>query len=240
MWDATIRADYEARSELDEERVIALHTTAHHATRMARALLLVDAELDGIEGIPLARSILESAITAQWLLLTPSSGHLMIREGAKTRKAAIQELIAQGEEPGPAYDQALGTLDFYNEQGLSGASHLLSRSQSFVGGDQLYSIYRAFSGRSHPGVGVMDFYLVETADSEIGVAFEPDAVDDSKDATLGAAAVSLVLTLYADELARKKPHRTTQLRKAAKKLGVKLLVLRPDGTTLPTRDTDDS
>lgn len=235
MWDASTRSDYEGRAELDEERAVAIHTTAHHATRMARALLLVDEQLDGIEGVPLARSVLESAITAVWLLLTPDSGHLIVREGAKARKVALEDLIAQGEEAGPGYEQAVVTLDYYQEQGLSGASHLLQRSRAFQGGDQLYSIYRAFSGRSHPGVGIMDFYVVENPASDIGMSFNPDAVDDAREATLGVTAHCLLLALYADELARRKPHRTTQLEKAAKKLGMTLELVRADGTSLPDR-----
>lgn len=236
MWDKAIESDFVGREELDESRVVAIHTTAHHATRMARAILLVDEQLDGIESVPIARSILECAITAGWLLLTPESGHLLIQEGARARKAAIEELIEQGDDdPGPGYQQALDALSAYKEQGLEGGSHVKARSQTFTGGAQLYSIYRAFSGRSHTGLGVMDFYVHESPEVTLGMSFDPHATDDAKEATLGVAAICLVLAMYADELARRKPHRTTQLERAAKKLGMTMAFTRPDGTSLPPR-----
>ncbi len=236
LWDSTVRADFEARAELDHPRTVAIHTTAHHATRMARAILLVDEGTSGIEIVPLARSILESAITAGWLLLTPDSGDLLVREGARTRKAALEDLIERGDnESTPGYEQAIRTLDEYETRGLTGGSHVQARSKSFRGGAQLYSIYRAFSGRSHAGLGVMDFYVADHPASDIGMAFNPDAIDDSKNATLAVSAISLVLAMYADELARRRPHRTTQLTRAAKKLGMKLEFTRPDGTSLPKR-----
>lgn len=235
LWDERSRSPFEGRPDLDESRIVAIHTTAHHATRMARANLLLDAQLDGIESVPIARSIVESAITVGWLLLTPDSGHLLIKEGARSRKTAIEDLIAQGDEPGPGYQQAVATLSEYEERGLTGGSHVKSRSDAFAGGAQLYSIYRALSGRSHAGLGIMDFYVAEDPGSKMGIAFVPGSVDDAKESTLGVSAICLVLAMYADDLARQRPQRTTQLRRAAKKLGMKMEFVRPDGTSLPPR-----
>ncbi|WP_344785150.1 hypothetical protein [Microbacterium kribbense] len=47
--------------------------------------------------------------------------------------------------------------------------------------------------------------------------------------------MALILALQSDELAREKPHRTTQLKTAAKRIGMSLDITRPDGTALAPR-----
>lgn len=235
MWDAAIQGEYTGRDDIDEARVVAIHTTTHHAVKMSRALLKVDSPDAGIESVIIARTILECAITSIWLLLTPDSGHLLIRDGAQSRKAALKELIAQGEDGSPGYEQAMDIGEFYDEKGLRGGANIQDRCRSFRGGDHLYVVYRAFSARSHPGLGISDFYVEEDPNSEIGMVFIPDATDDARDATIGVAATALILALQADELARRKPHRTTQIKKAALRLGINIEFVRPDGSTLAER-----
>ncbi|GAA3776546.1 hypothetical protein GCM10022240_30060 [Microbacterium kribbense] len=63
----------------------------------------------------------------------------------------------------------------------------------------------------------------------------PRAASDTREATFSVAAVALILALQSDELAREKPHRTTQLKTAAKRIGMSLDITRPDGTALAPR-----
>lgn len=69
----------------------------------------------------------------------------------------------------------------------------------------------------------------------IGMSFDPDVEDDAGEATLGATTHCLLLPCTQMNLHAGEPRRTTQLDIAAKKLGMPLKIVRPDGTSLPDR-----
>lgn len=229
------------REGIDEERAIAITTQAHHAVRMARAVLILDGFSSGIEMVPSVRLIMECGVTAAWLLLTPGSGHALKRDGAENRKKAIEHLMrvdreygeAAVEGVGPGYRQALRALE--ELEGAEGPKSFIfeQRCKALYDGEGLYVLYRVLSAESHAGLGIEDYYLVEDPDSPIGISFDPDAPNEFRVSVLGIAAAMLFLALNAEDHARVKPRHSTQLRRAAKRIGVPVDIRRKDGSGLP-------
>lgn len=236
LWDRDAdEALAEYRSDVEPDRIVSIRTLVHHAVRTARALLVVDSATSGIEVVPLARLVFECAVTAAWLLVTPGSGRALIHEGARQRKAALDLLSKMGHDRGPAYPQAERTLAELENVGGSISFQMSERCRGLHDGNNLYAVYRAMSAQSHAGLGVVDFYVVDEPSSQVGLAFAPYATSEIRRSELGIAACFLLLAVNADEIARAKPRRTTQIRKAAKRLGVGVRIVRADGSELPGR-----
>lgn len=235
-WD---RAAYEPeriyRQEVDERRAIAIHTHAHHAVRLARALRTLDEAEYSNEMIPLVRQIFEDGVTAAWLLITPGSGDILIKNGTSQRKKAQEHMIKLGhtDEDSPGYKQSISILDLMED--VPSSYQFEQRCLALHSGSDLYLTYRTLSIGTHAGIGIADYYSVESADSPIGVEFDPSPIFDARTAHLGIAGCLLLLAINADEKARAKPHRTTQIERAAKLLGVDTAIRRSDGTTFGER-----
>lgn len=84
---------------------------------------------------------------------------------------------------------------------------------------------------AHAGLGIADFYLEESDADPSGFAFVRDPTHWGP-TLVGTAASMLLLALNALEIARRKPHRSTQLKNAGKRLGVRMVIARSDGTTM--------
>lgn len=220
------------RGELGASRAVAIRTHAHHAVRTARAVLHLDPTTGGIEIIPLVRLIYECAITSAWLLVTDGAGESLIRDGARQRRTALESAAMPKSDDAGGLEQARRVL-----AELEGASSFAfeQRCLSLQNGPHLYLMYRILSAESHAGLAIADFYSVSNDQAAIGVSFDPGAASSIRPATLGVAACMLLLAVNADELARAKPHRTTQIAKAAKRLGVGTRIVRKDGFELPDR-----
>lgn len=236
LWDSEPPHTLEFRAELGYERAITIHTHAHHTVRMARVLLALDEMTSGIEVMPTARALLESAVTAAWILLTEGSEKSLLKEGARQRRTSLDELIALGEQPGEAHAQALSTLEKLEE--WRATFNFPERCKALAGGNALYLTYRMMSAESHAGVGVADFYLSSHGPSPVGFAFNPDAVLTVRDAILGVSASMLLLAVNADDQARVKPQRTTQIATAAQLLGVGVEIQRAERTGRSHRSTN--
>jgi len=235
LWDNAKPGTVEYRNELDAARALGVRTHAHHAVRTARAILQLAPTMTGIEIIPLTRLLMECAVTAAWLLLTPGSGQTLIRDGARERLKALAELTKLGEKPGPAKEQAEAVLANLEDAEGPRAFVFKQRCERLRDGDRLYVTYRALSAESHSGIGIADFYTVAVEHSPIGVAFNGFAQSSVRPATIGFAGCMLLLAINADELARARPTHTTQIATAAKRLGVGARIVAADGTELPPR-----
>jgi hypothetical protein len=233
LWDSEPAGTLEFRRDLGYQRAILIHTHAHHAVRMARALSVLDEVCTGIELMPTARAVQESAITAAWLLLTDGAEKTMLKEGARQRRAALDELAKFDPQTGAAHAQALETLEQLEQWRES--FNFAERCKTLQHGEAQYVTYRLLSAETHAGVSVADFYVAEHQRSAIGLAFNPDAVQTIREAILGISATMLLLAVNADEQARAKPRRTAQIANAAKRLEVGVEILRKDGSGLPPR-----
>lgn len=239
-WDSAPPETVTYRGELDIARAIGIRTHAHHAVRASRAVLQLDLTTAGIELLPLVRLIMECGVTAAWLLLTPGSGHALIRDGASQRLKALNALTTFGESSDSAKEQAEEALEQLENASGPRSFAFEQRCLRLDGGDRLYLTYRVFSAESHSGMGIADFYSVATESSPIGVAFNPEAASSVRAPTIGIAACMLLLAVNADELARAKPTHASQIEDAAKRLGVSTRIVASDGTELPPRSESRS
>lgn len=235
LWDNAKPGTVEYRADLDRARAIAIRTHTHHAVRISRTILQLDPTTVGIELIPLARLLMECAVTVAWLLLTPGSGVALIRDGARERLKALADLSKLGEDPGPAKEQAEAVLSELEDAEGPRAFVFKQRCERLQDGDQLYLTYRVLTAESHSGIGVADFYTLTSDRSPIGVVFNPLAESSLRPATIGFAACMLLLAINAEEIARARPAHTTQIRKAATRLGVTTRIVAADGSELPPR-----
>lgn len=231
LWERNLANDVEFRDGLDEHTAVAIHTLAHHAVRLSTAVLELDGKVPGVALIPTVRLIFECGITCAWLLATPDAGRTLLRDGAKMRKTAIDELVRQGADAGPGKAQAERAFDqLQQELELTPVATLQARCLALKDGDHLHTLYRAISNESHAGLGITDLYVIEDDRSPIGVSFEPDPIDTSHDSALAIAAGLLFLAINADTQARREPFLLPQLHRIARGLGLPLDIVRADGT----------
>jgi hypothetical protein len=235
LWEKDGGAGGDFRGELDPARAVAIHTHAHHAVRMARALLILDDATVGAETVPIVRLILECGVTAAWLLLTEGSGNSMIRRGSQDRRLALQSIAGLGRNVGESLEEAAAKVEELDKAGASKSWAFEQRCQALHGGAELYVLYRVLSSESHAGMHVADLYVANDDRSAIGVGFVADLPYETRISSLGVAACLLFVAINADELARSKPHKTTQLRKIAKRLGVGSRIVGKDGFEHPSR-----
>jgi hypothetical protein len=235
LWGKQRTASIEFRAELDEKQALAIHSHANHAVGLARAILVLEEAGFGVEMIPIVRAVYETAITAAWLLVTPHSGDVLIRQGASDRRKAQDDMIRLGDatEDTPGYRQTTEVLELLED--VSGSFAFEQRCRSLADGGSLYLTFRILSSWSHAGMGLMDFYVDEDPESAIEVAVYHAPKFETRTSVVGVAACALLLALNADELARRKPAHTTQLRSVAKRLGASDRITRRDGTELPAR-----
>lgn len=234
-WDNAAPGTVQYRGELDAARAVAILTHTHHAVRVSRAVLQLSHTTTGIELVPLVRLVMECAVTAAWLLLTPGSGRALIRDGASQRLKALNGITQLGEDPGPSKEQAEVALAQLEDAKGPRSFAFEQRCLRLDGGERLYLTYRVFSAESHSGMGIADFYSLAVAPSPIGLAFNPEASSSVRTPTIGIAGCMLLLAINADEIARAKPTHTTQIEKAAKRLGVGTRIVASDGTEMPAR-----
>jgi hypothetical protein len=235
LWEKDGGAGGDFRGELDPARAVAIHTHAHHAVRMARALLVLDAATTGAETVPTVRLIMECGVTAAYLLLKDGSGSSMIRKGSDLRRLALRDMVSLGMDAEDSLTEAIAKLAELDLAGVSSGWIFQQHCEYLHGGIQLYALYRVLSSESHAGMRVADLYVIGDDHSSIGLAFVADRPSESKVSSLGVAASMLFLAINADEIARANPHRTTQLRKIAGRLGVGTRILRADGSEHPPR-----
>lgn len=231
LWEADLGEDVDFREGLDEHTAVAIHTLAHHAAKLGRGLLVLDGEAAGLVLMPTVRLIFECGITCAWLLVTPDAGRTLIRDGAKMRKTAIEELVQQGGEAGPGLEQAERAF-VYLQSELEGipVANMQARCRALLDGDHFNTLYRAISTECHAGLGITDAYVVEDERSPIGMSFEPNPLDDSRQTGLAVAAGFLFLAINAAVQARRTPYMLAKLEHVARALGVSLRIARADGT----------
>lgn len=149
LWERNLANDVEFREGLDEHTAVAIHTLAHHAVRLASAVLELDGKAPGVVLIPTVRLIFECGITCAWLLATPDAGRTLLRDGAKMRKTAIDELVRQGGDAGPGKAQAERAFDqLQQELERTPVATIQARCLALKDGDHLHTLYRAISNES--------------------------------------------------------------------------------------------
>jgi hypothetical protein len=235
LWEKDEGAGGNFRAELDAARAVAIHTHAHHAVRMSRALLVLDDASDGAEVAPIIRLILECGVTAAWLLLTDGSGQSMIKAGSTKRRTALITIAKLGWDVNESLIESEATIADLDKAGVVARDIFEQYCNALHSGTTLYALYRVFSAESHAGMRIADLYTVTDDQSPIGVAFAANLPDEARKSALGIAASLLFVAINADEIARAKPRRSTQLGKIAKRLGVSVRIVGANGFEHPHR-----
>jgi len=236
LWDQQIPGTTRYRDGIDSPRAVGIMTHSHHAVRIARAIRRLATDFLGIEIVPLVRLLMECAVTAAWLLLTPGSGDSMILDGARQRKKALSAIALHGGETEPAHSQAMSVLQ--KLEAASGPKNFAfeQRCLSLADGQRLYTTYRVLSLESHGGIGVSDFYIATSKKSPIGFFYNPNAQSSRREATLGLAACMLHLAMNADESARSEPSMRSKLNEWASILGIDATIVGVAGRHTSERD----
>ncbi|WP_082483153.1 DUF5677 domain-containing protein, partial [Microbacterium sp. Leaf351] len=208
------------RADVGVDRALAILAHAHHAVRCARAILALHPDFSGIETSPLCRLLVECAVTAAWLLITPGSGVAMVRDGAKQRVKALSELALTGRDVSELLAQADNVIKQLSASEGPRAFVFEQRCLALKDGRNWYITYRALSEQSHSGITISDFYSSVDPSSPIGVAFNPSASNETHGANLGLAACALVLAIDSEEKARAKPRRSAELKRIVRTLGL--------------------
>ena len=142
LWEKDDGAGGDFRGELDPARAVAIHTHAHHAVRMARALLILDDATTGAETVPIVRLILECGVIAAWLLMTDGSGDSMIRKGSDQRRLALRDIAGLGMDVEESLREASAKVEELDKAGVSKGWVFEQHCKSLNGGEQLYLAFR--------------------------------------------------------------------------------------------------
>jgi hypothetical protein len=170
-------------------RGMSIYAHVDHSVRLTRAVLALFDRGLYFESIPLIRMILESAVTAAWLAVTPGSGDSSLREATRLRRALFMEISKASADP---LDSELKSIEAdlaqLEEFKSAEAAKFENRCLSLEGGRWLYVVYRDLSSYSHAGALLLDHYLQEDP-GPLGFAYVQDQDE-------GRAAVDLAKTVW--------------------------------------------
>lgn len=206
----------------DPARFVAVHSLAAHVHRLAdAALILMEADRP-LEAMPLVRLAFESAITAMWLAQNEEGGRALVNEFSRQQRATRQSL---SKSKNPAFAAQELDLSYVDAPDLHSYSSAQARAfqqmcEDFNGGADLYIYYRLMSAFSHPGLRVIEEYILPSDEGDdvkglLNVSrFSPSAM------WLFFIAASVVWAGTAFDYIDVARRRRSQLRQAAKAIGV--------------------
>lgn len=206
----------------DPGRFVAIHSLAAHVHRLGgAALMLSDAERP-LEAMPLVRLAFESAITAMWLAQNEEGGRAFVNEFGRQQRAMRQALLKSSN---PTFASGGNDLPYVDASDLHSNSDVQARAfqqmcEDFNGGTDLYIYYRLMSSYSHPGVRLVEEYIVPTDDGDdvkglLNVPrFSPNGM------WLFMLAASLIWAGTAFDYIEVTRKRRSELRTAARTIGV--------------------
>ena len=198
---------------------VAYGLTAHaHRLAEVAAPLLRDGHV--LESMPLVRAAYEASLTAVWCVQIQTGPIALANKHVRQRKALIRTLnesqsltsiAAKVREEEPiAYDGKIGG-DSFEE---------ICRSLT-PGGSDAYAHYRLMSSMTHPSAFLCDFYLQEDETVPIaGIRLRQEPEQQKAAPYLAFLAASLIWCGRAIEYLNKAHPRRTQLRAAARELGI--------------------
>lgn len=108
---------------------------------------------------PLARSIFECGIVAQWLMRDPEAIQATFAEYERQRRALANQMDKIPHRYGDAAKDIRAMLTGQDSPKANIAKSLEKIAQTFEHGDEIYIFYRLLSGHSHAGLVVVDEWL---------------------------------------------------------------------------------
>jgi len=173
------------------------------------------------------RLMIELGMTSIWLYLQPAtSAKALLHETLRQHRTTVRDAIATGHD---GFEELLAKLDAEQAEndgdGSPAGKFFEQRCRAIDGGLEMYVMWRLHSRMSHATGYLADHYLVEvpiSAENLMGIELNPDGTEDTHESSLGPAICMLLVALKACDLIDDEGRRTTQIQKAAKRLGIGL------------------
>jgi hypothetical protein len=235
LWDRDRDDAFEMKAEYALGPGVLIWSLTNHTVELSRDIISMSERGRYLTAMPLVRLSMECAITAAWSLVAPGAAGGIVHEGVRQRRAVIAEIVRNGAYGFDATSLAKAESELADvaDKKMEEAKFIEKRFFAMHSGRELYTSYRVASSLSHAGMTLADSYLKDVGVSVVaplGVAFQPDQELEPAEAWLGTAASMLVLAMKAcNEIDGRGRHKT-QLKKAAKKLGVSMEIRLADFT----------
>lgn len=228
-WDRDRNRVFKMRTEYAQGSGPMIWTYATHTVELMRAVIDASERSRMTTAIPQVRLMIELAMTSIWLYLLPAeAAKALVHETIRQQRATVRDAIAAGYTESE-YDEILARLDTekaeHEEDKSPAGKSFEQRCRAIEGGLGMYVMWRLLSRMSHAGGNVADHYLIATQvddQNPLGVVFNPNPDDDAHESTLGIAVCMLLAALKVCDLVDGEGRRKTQLRKAAKRIGIAL------------------
>lgn len=222
LWDADrdVRS-FQVRADSHHSVPIIIRGLVAHAVDCARAVLVLYESSLPLPAAPVIRVLIEDAVTAGWVLVTPDGWRYFLAGGADQRRKALNALL----QDDPTNEQSLARLAeltaMIDDLGRSPQYEIIEqRIASLDGMGQLYQLYRFVTWLSHAGTEVAERYT-GPADTAVGVAFRPSASHPTASVLLEVATNSLLQALIAWDCALVDRAHEDELNEIADRLGVR-------------------
>jgi hypothetical protein len=218
------RGHADLRRDRRQNQFAVVNGLCAHAHRLGRlALKHLNGQL--LEAMPLVRGTYEFAITAHWAAQTPDGAEAMVNELYRQRTAMSQVMSRSAVDlwrEGATSIEGLDRERLASESDASGRSFEQRCNDLSPGGADAYVVYRIMSEQVHAGALVVDNYLVPD-ESDLGVRLRIDpkpATTEEVALWTFHIAASFVWAGRAVDYFDRRHLRRTELRTAAKKLGI--------------------
>lgn len=219
------RPDFAVFRVSDQPTSIAILTFATHVHRVAPVVVdLLEAGLV-LESTPLLRLAYECALTAQWLKQVPDGVAGFVNEGVRQRRAVAATLreasFTFGHELAQQVSQNL-PADPMDSTSNASARQFAQLCEDLAGvGRDGYALYRLLTQYSHPSMYLSDLYLSLAPERPDGPPdYDPGAQLEAKAAWAHLMCSSLVWAGRAVDMADRNHPRRSELRDAARRLGI--------------------
>ncbi|WPR91330.1 hypothetical protein [Microbacterium rhizosphaerae] len=226
-WDRDRGRDFKMKTEYVQGAGPIVWTYATHAVEVMRVVLR-QSELGRMAVVASeVRLMIELGMTSIWLYLQPvPAAKALLHETLRQHRATVRDAIAVGHD---GFEELLKRLDAEQAENDGDSSptgkSFEQRCRAIDGGLEMYVMWRLYSRMSHATGNLADHYLLEvpiSAENPLGIALNPDGEEDTHESSLGLAICMLLVALKACDLIDAEGRRTTQIRTAAKKIGLGL------------------
>lgn len=226
-WDRDRDRTFKMKREYADATGPVIWSYTQHVVELMRTVLDLSEQDRIVIAIPLIRLAVENTMTSIWMYLYPGAARAIIHEGLRTRRAGIKDILEVG---AAGFDEAKlaeveAQLEEFSDHALPAGRYFDKRCREIVDGLGVYATWRVYSGLSHAGLTLADFYLREIPQTDtdpMGIAFDPDAKLSAHEAFLGSAVCMLIASLKICDQIDGEGRRKTQVERAAKKMGITL------------------
>ena len=213
-------------------RGVSLMAHVDHAVSTTEAVLTLCEHEKFIQIVPLVRLVMECAVTAAWLSVTPGSGDSALFEASRLRRAMMSDVsrLLPADSGAGLKDINDAIADLGDVQSDE-AKKFETRCRSLAGGDWIYVSYRNLSEFSHAGTLLLDHYIQETPaspENPLGFNYVTDEDTTRTQSVLGTCVWMLHIALTAWDSMIPIEDRTRRLASIAQNMGFESTVRRRD------------